>query len=59
VREWIRHAEFTATLIVVAVLAVIGGILYYRHRQAILDFVFGGDVPPAKPQASSRSHENP
>jgi membrane protein DedA with SNARE-associated domain len=59
VREWVGHVEFTATLIVLAVLAVIGGILYYRHRQAILDFVFGGDTPPAEPQASSRSHENP
>lgn len=59
VREWVRHTEFYATLVVLAVLGVIGGVLYYRHRQQVLDFVFGAQEVPAEPQAPSRSHENP
>jgi membrane protein DedA with SNARE-associated domain len=59
VREWVRHAEITATLIVVVVIAVIGGILYYRHRQTVLDFIFGSEVPPAEHQPSPPSRENP
>lgn len=59
VREWVRHAEFTATLIVLLVVAVVGGIIYYRHRQAIIDFVFDSDTPPAGPQPGPPSRENP
>jgi membrane protein DedA with SNARE-associated domain len=54
VTEWVHHAEFTATIVVVAILAIIGGILYYRHRQEIMEFVFGGDTPPAEHQPSSQ-----
>lgn len=58
VREWVRHAEFTATLIVVGVLALIGGFFYYRHRQQVMDFIFGNEASPDhQPSASSR--ENP
>ena len=59
VREWVHHAEFIATLVVVLVIAVVGGILYYRHRQAVLDFVFGSDAPPAEHQPAPPSRENP
>lgn len=59
VREWVRHAEFTATLIVVGVLAVIGGIIYYRHRQQVIDFIFGNDAASADNQPSASSRENP
>jgi membrane protein DedA with SNARE-associated domain len=59
VREWVHHAEFRATLVVVVVIAIAGGILYYRHRQAIVDFVFGVDPPPAEPQPSPPNQENP
>jgi membrane protein DedA with SNARE-associated domain len=59
VREWVRHAEFTATVIVVGVLALVGGILYYRHRREILEFVFGTDPPPAEHQSAPPSRENP
>ncbi len=58
VGEWVRHAEFTATFIVVGVLAIIGGFIYYRHRQQVMDFIFGSEASPDhQPSASSR--ENP
>jgi membrane protein DedA with SNARE-associated domain len=59
VQEWVRHAEFTATLIVVGVLAVIGGFIYYHHRQQVLDFIFGNEPAPADSQSSASSRENP
>jgi membrane protein DedA with SNARE-associated domain len=59
VREWVHHAEFTATCIVVGVLAIVGGILYYRHRKEIVEFVFGNDPPPAEHQPAPPSRENP
>jgi membrane protein DedA with SNARE-associated domain len=59
VREWVRHAEITATLIVLLIIAVVGGVIYYRHRQAIIDFVFDTDTPPAEPQPGPPSRENP
>lgn len=59
VREWVRHAEFMATLIVVGVLAVIGGIIYYRHRQQVIDLIFGSEATSADHQPSASSRENP
>ncbi len=59
VREWVRHVELTATLIVVLVIAIVGGVLYYRHRRAILDFVFDSDSPPAEHQPAPPSREKP
>lgn len=59
VTEWVRHAEFRATLIVIGVLAVVGGILYYRHRQQVLEFVFGSDSPPHETQPAPPSQEKP
>jgi membrane protein DedA with SNARE-associated domain len=59
VREWVLHAELTATFIVVLVIAVIGGIVYYRHRRAILDFVFDSEAPPTEKQPSPPSREKP
>lgn len=59
VAEWIQHVEFRATLIVIGVLATIGGILYYRHRQQVLEFVFGSDPPPHESQPAPPSRENP
>jgi len=59
VAEWVRHAEFRATLIVIGVLATAGGILYYWHRQQVLEFVFGSDPPPHESQPVPPSHENP
>ena len=56
VQEWVHHTEFIATLIVLAVIAVVAGVLYYFNRQAVLEFIFGGVVPigehsPAPPAA--------
>lgn len=59
VRDWVRHAEFTATLIVVGVLAVIGGVVYYRHRQQVMDFIFGSEPASADHQSSATNRENP
>jgi membrane protein DedA with SNARE-associated domain len=59
VQEWVHHAEFFATLIVLAVVAIVGGVLYYMNRQAVLDFIFGNDPPPAETHPSSPSRENP
>lgn len=59
VREWVRHAEFYATLVVLVIGAIVGGVVYYRHRQAILHYVFGNDASPAERQASPPSRENP
>jgi membrane protein DedA with SNARE-associated domain len=44
--RWIRQAEFTATILVVLTFLAIGGVIYYRHRDVVLDFIFGADVPP-------------
>jgi membrane protein DedA with SNARE-associated domain len=59
VQEWVQHAEFFATLVVVGIVAIIGGVLYYRHRREILEFVFGADAPPAETQSAPPSRENP
>lgn len=59
VQEWVHHAEFYATLVVLAVLAIVGGILYYRHRQTVMDFIFGNNPTPAENQPAPPSRENP
>jgi membrane protein DedA with SNARE-associated domain len=59
VREWVHHAEFIATLVVLSLIAIIGGILYYLNRQAVIDFVFGADSPPVESQPSPPTRENP
>lgn len=59
VQEWVKHAEFGATLVVLAVLAIVGGVLYYRHRQMVMDFIFGNDPAPAENQPAPPSRENP
>jgi membrane protein DedA with SNARE-associated domain len=57
VQEWIHHTEFIATLIVLAVLAVAGGILYYYNRQAVFEFIFGGDTSSAEKRSTASSQE--
>jgi membrane protein DedA with SNARE-associated domain len=48
VSEWVRHAEIRATIIVVLVIITLVAIVYYRHREQVLKFVFGRDEPPAE-----------
>src|SRR3954470_21577775 len=48
VSEWVRHAEIRATIIVVLVIITVVAIVYYRHREQVLNFVFGRDEPPAE-----------
>jgi membrane protein DedA with SNARE-associated domain len=43
VASWIRRAEWTATLLVLLLVFIITGLLYYRHRQYIWQAIFGGD----------------
>lgn len=45
VTEWVKHAEARATIVVVLILAVVLGIVYYRHREQLMEFVFGGETP--------------
>jgi membrane protein DedA with SNARE-associated domain len=57
VQEWIHHTEFIATLIVLAVVAIVGGVLYYLNRQAVLDFIFGGETASAEHRPTTSSQE--
>ncbi|HEX4413819.1 MAG TPA: DedA family protein [Lacipirellulaceae bacterium] len=59
VQEWVHHTEFIATIIVLAVLAVVGGVFYYINRQAVLEFVFGNATPPGEHQPAPPSREKP
>jgi membrane protein DedA with SNARE-associated domain len=43
--RWVRQAEFTATILVVLTILAVGGLIYYRHRNLLLDFIFGSDTP--------------
>lgn len=47
VTHWVRQAELTATLIVLAILMIVG-VVYYRHRHFVLAMIFGSDAPPAE-----------
>src|SRR3954451_4394290 len=48
VAEWVHHAEIRATIVVVLIVIAVAAILYYRHRDRVMNFVFGRDVPPAE-----------
>jgi membrane protein DedA with SNARE-associated domain len=48
VTEWVKHAETRATIIVVLIVIAVLAILYYRNREQVMDFVFGGEKPPAE-----------
>lgn len=59
VAQRVRRAEFTATMVVLVLIAAVVGFLYYRHRKLVLDVIFGSDVPPTKHQPAPPSRENP
>lgn len=48
VTDWVRHAEIKATLVVLLLIIAAVAILYYRHREYVLNMLFGSDVPPAE-----------
>ena len=48
VAGWVKHAEIRATIVVVLIVIAVVAILYYRHREQVLNMIFGRDVPPAE-----------
>jgi membrane protein DedA with SNARE-associated domain len=48
VTEWVKHTETRATIIVVLIVIAVLAILYYRNREQVMAFVFGGDTPKAE-----------
>ncbi|HVT30450.1 MAG TPA: DedA family protein [Lacipirellulaceae bacterium] len=48
VAGWVKHAEIRATIVVVLIVIAAVAILYYRHREQVLNMIFGRDVPPAE-----------
>jgi membrane protein DedA with SNARE-associated domain len=57
VAGWVRHAELRATLVVVLIVITVVGVLYYRHRDYVLDMIFGRDVVPAEMDNSTAGEE--
>jgi membrane protein DedA with SNARE-associated domain len=48
VSDWVQHAEKRATIVVVLIVAAVLGILYYRYREQVMEFVFGRETPKAE-----------
>jgi membrane protein DedA with SNARE-associated domain len=48
VAEWVKHVETRATIVVVLVVIAVLSILYYRHREQLMEFVFGRETPKAE-----------
>ena len=48
VTGWVRHAETRATIVVLLVVIAVAAILYYRHREQVMEFVFGRETPKAE-----------
>jgi membrane protein DedA with SNARE-associated domain len=48
VTGWVKHAETRATIVVVLIVIAILAILYYRNREQVMEFVFGGETPKAE-----------
>src|SRR3954452_12830383 len=48
VTEWVKHAETRATVVVVLIVVAVLSILYYRHRDQVMNFVSGRETPPAE-----------
>jgi membrane protein DedA with SNARE-associated domain len=45
VAEWVKHVETRATIVVVLIAIAVISILYYRHREQVMEFVFGRETP--------------
>src|SRR5215471_4830852 len=48
VAGWVKHAEARATIVVLLIVIAVGAIAYYRHRERVMEFVFGRETPPAE-----------
>ncbi len=48
VTDWVKHAETRATILVALIGIAILATLYYRHREQIMEFVFGQEPPQAE-----------
>src|SRR3954452_24558793 len=48
VTDWVKHAETRATVVVVLIVVAVLSILYYRHRDQVMNFVSGRETPPAE-----------
>src|SRR4029078_7826681 len=41
VAEWVKRAETRVTIVVVLIVIAVLSILYYRHKEQVMEFVFG------------------
>ena len=48
VADWVKHAETRATIVVVLIVIAVLSILYYRHKEQVMEFVFGRETPKAE-----------
>jgi membrane protein DedA with SNARE-associated domain len=48
VTGWVRHAETRATIVVLLVVIAVLAILYYRHKEQVINYLFGGETPPTE-----------
>jgi membrane protein DedA with SNARE-associated domain len=48
VTGWVKHAETRATIVVVLIVIAVLSTLYYRNREQVMEFVFGGETPKAE-----------
>jgi membrane protein DedA with SNARE-associated domain len=45
VTDWVKHAEARATIVVLLIVIAVAGLLYYRNREQVMNFVFGRETP--------------
>jgi len=48
VADWVKHAETRVTIVVVLILIAVLSILYFRHKEQVMEFVFGRETPKAE-----------
>jgi membrane protein DedA with SNARE-associated domain len=48
VTGWVRHAETRATIVVLLIVIAVLAILYYRHKEQVINYLFGGETPPTE-----------
>lgn len=48
VAGWVKHAETRATIIVLLIVIAAIAIVYYRHKEQVINMLFGSDTPPTE-----------